>query len=73
MLLIAREFESVETSRGFAQLLEKNWVLSHKKQIIQAIFQFDKYKNVKIRKLGAEHCAFTKILQVRMQLGILTR
>jgi hypothetical protein len=29
--VLAREFESIETSPGFAKLLRENWVLSHKK------------------------------------------
>jgi hypothetical protein len=45
--VLAREFESIETSPGFAQLLGENWVKVTKKSIIKTLL--------------AKNCQMTKV------------
>ena len=37
--VLSREFESFETSPGFAHFLGENWVQSHKKSIIKTMLE----------------------------------
>ena len=55
--VLSREFESIETSPGFAQLLGENWVSSHKKSIFKTMLEKICVKGQKSR---SECCDFTK-------------